>query len=605
MTSHRRINGLLALALASAVITGCGESSGGGGNGAGGDDSGGSDNGSGADWTLPQLPGLEGDADNQDILYFSNSYQDDDGNHSALYAMNPANPDSIFRQHLTVEGTGDNPESIGRTLYRPLVEADIDENDGRVDNYRVSDVLFAHNRESGIASSEGFARASTDGDLFLNGQMGVRVSSETFTEAQNMSSIGATLRQTYINADRTELSYGGAGNKMLVRMDYPAADDPLMPDSKLIEYITPVDHVASDSGSYRYLTLKTDDATLCNGYFLSRATSNSNGSTSLGVDNLLPNTREASFAAPLGGPLTDKTQYLVINVLNQADCTAQEASVWRYDPSAPVSSGLTQVLNGADEPLIFPTGVAGAPFMPADRHMARKGNVLFFGIANASGLGQQDLYRIEGDNWSLFAEQEDSLGFYTGFIIAGDGRVAASVGSQVVSWDTTGNDRQVLDDSTTTFAGIMTDVLGSRSGWIYYNRADHTGQDHAVAMKMDGSDSLEIPDAQWFGASSTGKGDSISNMTELSEVFLWRDGYIGAVIATNPGLGLVILGDLDSTPDNVLMRGMAPGPHRLIEVLPAGEDEGRVYYVNTRVPNSLQALEVEEPTGHQRPVDGF
>ena len=40
---------------------------------------------------------------------------------------------------------------------------------------------------------------------------------------------------------------------------------------------------------------------------------------------------------------------------------------------------------------------------------------------------------------------------------------------------------------------------------------------------------------------------------------------IGAVIATNPGLGLVLLGDLGSTPDNVLMRSRAPGPHRLID----------------------------------------
>ncbi len=604
MTSHGRITGLLALALAGAVITGCGESSGGGGNGAGGNGSGGGDNESGADWNLSQLPGLEGDADNQDILYFSNSYQDDDGNHSSLYAINPANPDSIFRQHLTVEGTGSSPEALGRTLYRPLYEADIDENDGSVDNYRVSDVLFAHNRESGIASSEGFARASTDGDLIVNGQMGVRVSSENFDNALSLRSVGALLRQNYVDADRAEIVYGGANNQTHVRMNFGANEDPLGTSPTLIEYIAPYSHVGSDDNIYRYLSLKSDDSTQCNGYFLTRGGSRAD-STSLTVENQLPAASETNYAAPLGGPLTDNTQYLVLNVLSQSDCQDKEASLWRYDPSLAVEFRLTQVLNEANEPLLFPTGATGFPIMPADRHLAREGNVLFFGIASGSGLGQQDLYRVEGDSWSLLAEQENSLGFYTGFIIAGEGRVAASVGSEVVSWDAAGNDRKVLDDSTTTFAGIMTDVLGSRNGWIYYNRADHTGQDHAVAMKMDGSDSLEIADAQWFGASSTGKGDSVSNMTELSEVFLWRDGYIGAVIASNPGLGLVVLGDLGSTPDNVLMRGMAPGPHRLIEVLPAGEDEGRVYYINTRIPNSLQAMTVEEPTGHQRPVDGF
>lgn len=604
MISQGKIRGILSLALAGAIITGCGESSGGGGNGSGGGGSGSGGNGSGAGWNISQLPGLEGDADNQDTLYFSNSYESDDGNYSSLYAMNPANPGSIFKQHLTVAEAGSNPEELGRTLYRPLYESDIDANDGSVDNYRVSDVLFVHNRETGIASSEGFARASTDGTTILTGQMGVRVSSESYIEALHLSSVGALLRQNYVDADRAEISYGGLGNKVLVRMPFTSTDDPTGTNPDLAEYITQFSHVDSDSGTYNYLALRTDDDTQCNGYFVTRASTNGSG-TSLAVDNQLPAGTEASMAAPLGGPLTDGTQYLVINVLNQAECTEQEPSLWRYDPSAPVDSGLTQVLNDDDEPLIFPTGGVGGPMMPADRHLAREGNVLFFGITGALGFGTQDLYRVEGDSWSLLAEQEDSLGFNTGFIIAGDGRVAASVGTKVVSWDSAGNDRQVLDDSTTTFSGIMTEVLGSRNGWIFYNRADHTGQDHAVAMKMDGSDSLEIPEAQWFGASSTGKGDSISNMTELSEVFLWRDGYIGAVIASNPSLGLVVLGDLGATPDNVMMRDMAPGPHRLIQVWSGGEDEGRVYYVNTRVPNSLLAMTVEEPSGHQRPVDGF
>lgn len=601
MISQGRIAGIVTLALIGA-IAGCGESSGGGGNGPGGGGSGSGGSGSGAGWNISQLPGLEGDADNHDILYFSNSYKEDGSNYSSLYAMNPANPESIFKQHLSVAEAGSNPEALGRTLYRPLYESDIDENDGSVENYRVSDVLFVHNRATGIASSEGFARASTDSETILTGQMGVRVSSESYIEALHLSSVGAMLRQNYVNADRAELSYGAPGNKEHVRMSFSATDDPRVTLSSINGYIAPFSHVDSDSGTYNYLALRTDDSNQCNGYLISRGfTSTTNAGAGV---NFLPAGKEASHAVALGGPLADGTQYLAITVLDQADCSA-ETSLWLFAPGGAAVTALTQVLNEDDEPLIFPTGIAGGPIMPADRHLAREGNVLFFGIAGALSFGPQDLYRVEGDSWSLLAEQEESLGFDTGFIIAGDGRVAASVGSKVVSWDSTGNDRKVLDDSTTTFAGIMTEVLGSRNGWIFYNRADHTGQDHAVAMKMDGSDSVEIPGAQWFGASSTGKGDSISNMTELGEVFLWRDGYIGAVIASNPGLGLVVLGDLGSTPDNVMMRGMAPGPHRLIQVWSDGEDEGRVYYVNTRTPNSLQAMTVEEPTGHQRPVNGF
>jgi hypothetical protein len=149
----------------------------------------------------------------------------------------------------------------------------------------------------------------------------------------------------------------------------------------------------------------------------------------------------------------------------------------------------------------------------------------------------------------------------------------------------------------------MTEVLGSRDGWIFYNRTDIDGQDNAVAMKMDGSDSLEIANAQWVGASSSGKGESIANMTELSEVFLWRGQDIAAVSAADPKAGAVLLGELEATPENVSMYGLAPGPHRLIQVH-ADADTATVYYVNTREANSLRRSAVQG-AGYQRPVDGF
>jgi hypothetical protein len=67
----------------------------------------------------------------------------------------------------------------------------------------------------------------------------------------------------------------------------------------------------------------------------------------------------------------------------------------------------------------------------------------------------------------------------------------------------------------------------------------------------------------------------------------------------------VVLGDLGATPDEVSMFGIAPGPHRLIQVFPGGQDDGKVYYVNTRYANSLKAMTVGSATEHQRPVDGF
>ena len=75
-------------------------------------------------------------------------------------------------------------------------------------------------------------------------------------------------------------------------------------------------------------------------------------------------------------------------------------------------------------------------------------------------------------------------------------------------------------------------------------------------------------------------------MTELSEVFLWRN----QEIAADPKAGLVILGELSGTPANVSMYGLAPGPHRLLQVEIPEWDEHRVYYVNTRQADSLTSV---------------
>lgn len=594
MNSNGKIAGIVTLALAGAVIAGCGGGSGGGENV--------SDGGSG---NLPplagiaQLSGLDGDANNQDILYFSGGYEEEGVTVSSLYAISPENPDSIVRQQLNVveEVNNSTPEELARRLYRPLYEADIAA-DKSVTNYRVSDVVFLHNRESGNATSEGFARASTDGPL--TDQMGERVSSETYSGAPYLDNLNV-LWENYVDAGQAELIYGSLGNNKFVRMTYPETKFSQTTIANAIKYVSAYSNVASDLDSHKYLVLIDDDAVQCGGYLVSTASISGSGPNGVVLGNLLPAGKEANQAFALGGPLNDGTQYLVISVLNQADCES-EVSLWRYDPSERPQNALTQVLNEASEPLIFP---AGGPMMPAERHLARDGDVLYFGVTAALALGTQDLYRVEGNSWSVLSPQEGNLGFFTGFVIAGDGRVAASVGTSVVSWDTNGNDRKVLDGGTGTVFGILTDVLGSRDGWIFYNRADSSGQDNAVAMKIDGSDSLEIPDALWFGASSTGNGDSTSNMTELSEVFFWRGRDIGAVSAAAPNAGVVSLGKLGSTPGNVVMYGLAPGPHRLIQVLPPVEGDGRVYYVNTRNANSLQAMTVGNPIGHQAPVKGF
>ena len=589
MISHGKIPAIIFLGLAATMIVGCGGGSGGG------------DGSAGAGLTL--LSGLNGDADNHDILYFSGNYEDGGKSYSTLYAVSPSSTNNFYGQHLSVQEDNRSPEELARVLYRPLYESVIDENDGSVQDYRVSDVLFLHNRESGNATSEGFARASTDGPL--NNQMGTRVSSGSYQAAPNLDGASVVLRQNYVNADLTEIIYGYPGPQKRVRMNMSEADSVANALSSIVKYIAPSQHVANSSdGDFYYLALRSDINVQCGGYTVLRAQTEAGGTNGSLLNSFLPDGVEAAQAEALGGPLSNRGQYVVIKTLNQDDCSS-EISLWLHRPGASTASILTPVLNDNDERLIFPEGIAGGPIMPAARHVAQQGDVLYFGITGALGFGPQDLYRVDGNSWSLLAEQEDSLGYYTGFIVADEGRVAASVGNKVVSWAENGSDRQELDESSAVWLGIMTEVIGSRDGWIFYNRADITGQDNAVAMKIDGSESQVIPNAQWFGASITGNGESINGINELSEVFLWRDRDIGAVSAADPTAGMVLLGRLGSAPDNVVMYGLAPGPHRLIQVFPSGEDEGRVYYVNTRNADSLRAMTVGSPIGHQRPVDGF
>lgn len=593
----QKITSLLILSAAIAACGGGGGSSG-GGNPGGSGPGGGNPGGGG-------LSGLSGDAGNQDLLYFSNSFQSGENTNtgqlqytSTLYAIDPANPDVATALVLDTQESAQGND-MGRSQYVPLYEADINEDDGSVTNWRVSDVLFLHNRDAGVASSEGFARVSTEGTT----PAAVRVSAETYLGA-TVKGTGTLVRQNYADADHASVVYGPPGAEKRVRMTYDGTTNPQESMSSIVRHIAALGE-EDTPGTQSYLVLRSHDDTQCaGGYRLvdARASATPNGPSSMGADNLLPNSREAVNAAALGGPLADGTQYLVIDTVSSA-CQSEGGSVWRYRSSA--GTQLVQVLNEDDEPLILPENFMGYAIMPQSRLLTREGDVLYFGVTGALSFDAQDLYRIEGDSWSFLSEQEDNLGFYTGFVIADEGRVAASVGNAVVSWNGDGSDRQVLDGTEATWTGaIMTEVLGSRDGWIFYNRADINGQDNAVAMKIDGSDSLAVANAQWVGASSSGKGESISNMSELSEVFLWRGRDIAAVSAADPKAGLVLLGSLASEPENVIMHGLAPGPHRLIQVQPdADEDSAVAYYVNTREANSLRKPLAD--AGYQRPVDGF
>lgn len=586
-----------------AAVTGCGGSSS-ESSGPGNTDGSGSGSNGGDATGIPGISGLSGldnDANNQDLLLFSHSFQSgedpDTGQQqytSTLYAINPANPSTptAFPLDTRESAQGDD---MGRTHYAPLYEAVIDEDSRNVTDYRVSDVLFLHNRKAGAPTSEGFARVSTDPTT--PAQDPVRISSENYLEAA-VTGGNTLIRQNYADADQAGVVYGLTQNEHRVRMTYEPDEAPLQAMSRTAKHVVHM-RESDSSGTQHYLVLATHDDIQCSGSFRLVSGRDSLGKiSSIGVNSLLPGNQTVYNAAPLGGPLNDDSQYLILDTTS-ASCESEGGTLWRYSPTG--SGSLSQVLNSEGDPLVLPTGIAG-PMLPAERHITREEDTLYFGVTGMAQTAPQNLYRVEGDLWSLLSGNEENLGYATGFVTADEGRVAASVGNQVVSWAADGSDRQVLDSSDATWLAIRTEVHGSRDGWLFYNRVGNTGQDHAVAMKIDGSDSIEIPGGQWVGASITGEGTAISNMTELSEVFLWHGKHIAAVSASTPEAGAVLLGSLDTTPEEVTMYGLAPGPHRLIQVHTSADDSA-VYYVNTRAQGSLR--KALTAAGEQRPVTGF
>lgn len=612
MNASRAVTQTLFVALLSLGLYGCGGGGGGsdstGGSGSGrSTDTGNVDNDNasgGGDDSVPELSGLDSDANNQDLLFFSHSFETDTGTTSTLYAIDPANPDVSTPLALDIREAAQGPGEVSRASYVPLYEADIDDAGG-VENYRVSDVLFLHNRESGNATSEGFARVSTDPTT----PEPVRVSSETYARA-GLVGAGILVRQNYANADHSGVVYGLPGAERRVRSLFEASDSPQMAFSATVQHVTPLGEDDSPDRQ-RHLVLRTQDDTECSEGL--RLTANSAsalpgpgagiGSSLSGV-NAMPGETEVASAAALGKPFDDGSQYLVIETLTNLNisgrpCVSDGGTVWRYVPDT--APAIRQVLNDNGDPLTLPEGVAG-PMLPAERHIARNADTLFFGVTGVAQTSPQAIYRLEGSQWSLISEEEENLGFTTGFVLTAGDRVVASVGNTVVSWDTDGNDRQELDASDAAWLGIQTTVLGSRDGWFYYTRTNNSGQDTAVAMKADGSEIQEFAGAQWIGASITGSGESISAMAELSEVFLWSGREIAAISAAAPSAGSITLGDLGSVPDAVTMYGLAPGPHRLVQVHP-DSDNSYVYHIDTRAAGSLtQAL--DQP-GIQRPVNGF
>lgn len=251
-----------------------------------------------------------------------------------------------------------------------------------------------------------------------------------------------------------------------------------------------------------------------------------------------------------------------------------------------------------------------------------------------------NLLRINTENGNIGWEQIYTQGGKLGtgktarlgnFLADAGDRVLLEINRDLISLDLDGNNKKALDERENHYGGVGKPALGTPSGvvssndWFFYNRklketkADPTVLDYATAIKVDGSERVEVEGCRWIGVSTTGQtnhaGNSFASL-QPGEVFMaCNNKALAAVDANDPTKGKVSLGSLDQKAENIEMRRAGLGPHRLIRVTyDDGNDKSyEVVYVNVSSSNSLKHLmdspadekDVHSWAGFTTPVNGF
>jgi hypothetical protein len=546
--------------------------------------------------TIPELGGLSGDADNHDLLYFVSPV---DGN-VGLFAVLPSAPSDAA---ISVDADVDANTVRNARNFFPIHEATWSAADQPISDFHVDRILYSH--------MQGVYTVSTDPGQSMP-PAPRRVSSLDFLYLGGKAHFLYHLE----NADKTALVYSNDFEDWHhLRLDLDTDTAPALFDPDYVPVLYSWDAQAGqgdgwlvvDKSDQNTLKMVDTDLQLVSG----AVTHNGQPIEGLAPNELWGGDPVHDSVQPIGPQFGDGSRLLAVAMESDTDSeTGLVSHLWYYEPAGAGEPGTAHpLLNEDDDTLPFEAGALsqGRPALPAAQHIATVGDAMFFIKADALGF-EADLYRADSQGWTHLESVSDP----GDFMIGAAGRVAWSSDDEVISVAQDGSDRIVLEPDTRTYGQkIDTPVIGSRDGWIFYNRADTeigSSTPFAVATKIDGSQRLQLIDARWIGASTSGRAEVSSQIGafDLGEVFLLIDDTeLGAVGADDPSAGMVSLGILPSGADDAQLFGVGPGPHRLLQTSTGGSDY-EIIYVNTREQDSLVTVSPQASNEQAlRPVDLF
>lgn len=597
LNKHSHWNGLniTSIIVLTLALTACGGGGGGSGNG---------DTYNGG-FTPPSVSGLGPGADNQDLLFFTSAVNDN----RRLFAVDPAFPeDPPADLNIAIN----NASFTHSRNFFPIQQADWDASAQTISDFHIDRVLFFNK----IAfEGDGVFTVSTEAGT------GTTLTPERITSLDSLSlETRAQFTYSLENADQTALIYKESDDWKQILLGDDDTTDPLIFASNLIPVFGSWDPQTAQSDGW--LVVDSNDGTLkmvdMNLQLVSGEVTY-NGSPVTGIkENESGMFTWATSVQQVGSTFSDGSRFLAI-AFDYIQDEGLEAELWHYTPGNPGEPGTAKPLHDSEgETITFSPGIFsfGAPSVPGQGQMVVVEDAIFFIQTEGLFAFESKLFRADANGWS----EIDLDGASIDFLIAADDRVGWIRDDELVSRDQLGNNEIVVDaENLDISAGqygqsLEGEIRGSRDGWVFYNRTETNQQDDqafAVAAKLDGSDIVAIPNARWIGASSSGQGsaDVTIDALELGEVFLLRnDTELAAVSAANPAAGMVTLGTLPSGATNATLFGLAPGPHRLLQVEIDGEPNTyEVIYVNTDQENSLVTVSSQAHSNGQlmRPLQGF